>query len=62
MQTQSNIGIFCRIVCCNLEIDLIKTNLVDAFAAHLFIANGFHAQMAFSQAVHIVGHVRLEHI
>ena len=62
MQAQSNVGIFCGIVGCRCQIDLIKANLMHTLAAHFFIANGFHTQMAFRQAIHIVGQMGFQHI
>ena len=62
MQAQGNVGIFCGIVGCRCQIDLIKANLMHTLTAHFFVADGLHTQMALRQAIHIVSQMRFQHI
>ena len=62
MEAQGNVRILRRVVCRDRKVNLIKTNLMNALATNLFITDGFHSQVAFGQAIHIVGHVRFEHV
>ncbi|MEY3352686.1 MAG: hypothetical protein RL533_996 [Pseudomonadota bacterium] len=46
MKSQGNVGIFSRVLGRSFKIDLIKTNLMNTFAADLFVLNGLDTQMA----------------
>ncbi len=46
----------------DVQIDLIETNLLGAFARHINITDGFYIEMAQRQAVHVMRLMALQHV
>jgi len=62
MKLQRDVGIFCRIACGGLDIDLVKTNLLGAFAHHIGVTHRRQPEMAQREVAHVVRLVRFQHV
>ncbi len=62
MQLQSDVGVFRRIFCRGLQIDLIEADLFRPLAHYIGVADGSQSQMTQGKIAHLVRLVRFEHI
>ena len=62
MQLQGDVGVFGGIVAGPRHIDLLEADALGTGASNIVVADGFHAQMPLGQCIHIVPHMRLQHI
>ena len=67
MQTQRDVGVFCGIGACLVEIDFVEANLLRALAGNVLVLRCRYAEILCGDAVHVVArccrvqHIRFEH-